>query len=633
MSTIGEVNYQELFVELTANVIDRNIDKFFKALGEKAKDTKEKMKVDLGTAYKQYLKKSFDKYSTIKTIIHNTQPMYLYDLFVCSNLTINQRPVDASNIENLINISRYLILRGSGGFGKSTMMKHFFLNAINNRKRIPVYIELKDISNCDIALVDYIYFSMRKLGFKIDRKYFEYALSGDSFVFLLDGYDEISGDKAETVFHEINDMCDQFSDNVYIISSRPIETFVSFQRFSIIDTQPLSISQAVELISKIDYDASTKARFLKELQDNLFRSHQSFASNPLLLNIMLLTYHNYAEIPSKRHIFYEYAYETLFSKHDATKGGYRRQMKTALAINQFKDIFSEFCFLQFLNGKVDFEIDEINRFFEKESIAKYGINVSDFIWDLEKAVCLIQKDGTKYKFIHRSFQEYFSACYIKDLDDNMLERVGGYLVSKQSKLHPVSVLDMLYDMIQARFEYRIIIPYLRKMEEYLSKISTEKDKFLFIYERFFGDISFEIIEKKEKHFSLSEKRYKLYVIIDGSYITDLIWHKYCHNKHKEKKYAAPVYYTYSELIAIAKTKKAPLENTSLSDSSSFLAVADNDNIFRFSISDIFSLDGVYNLVKKSFLKIDIDTISELRKLLEEQHNNSSYELELLLNIK
>ena len=67
--------------------------------------------------------------------------------------------------------------------------------------------------------------------------------------------------------------------------------------------------------------------------------HESFASNPLLLNIMLLTYDNYADIPEKLHLFYSNAFETLYIKHDATKGGYKREFKTKLSSDDFKRVF------------------------------------------------------------------------------------------------------------------------------------------------------------------------------------------------------------------------------------------------------------------------------------------------------
>lgn len=45
---------------------------------------------------------------------------------------------------------------------------------------------------------------------------------------------------------------------------------------------------------------------------------------------MLLTFEQYAEVPSKMHIFYREAFAALSVKHDASKGAYKRVLKTGL---------------------------------------------------------------------------------------------------------------------------------------------------------------------------------------------------------------------------------------------------------------------------------------------------------------
>lgn len=90
----------------------------------------------------------------------------------------------------------------------------------------------------------------------------------------------------------------------FVISSRPYSEFVEFQRFSVLSLCNLNKKQALSLVKKIEFDSEIKLRFLKSLDQNLYERHKSFASNPLLLNIMLLTFDNYAEIPEKLHLFY-----------------------------------------------------------------------------------------------------------------------------------------------------------------------------------------------------------------------------------------------------------------------------------------------------------------------------------------
>ncbi len=59
------------------------------------------------------------------------------------------------------------------------------------------------------------------------------------------------------------------------------------------------------------YDIETKEKFMKDLDARLYYSHTQFASNPLLLTIMLMTYSSIGDIPRKMHIFYSKAFETM----------------------------------------------------------------------------------------------------------------------------------------------------------------------------------------------------------------------------------------------------------------------------------------------------------------------------------
>ena len=107
------------------------------------------------------------------------------------------------------------------------------------------------------------------------------------FLILFDGYDEITDENKKGFLKKLEAFTDRFSDNYYIVSSRPCEEFVGWSRFFKYETEAFSKEKALRLINKIDYDKSVKQKFLAELNEKLYDNHKSFASNPLLLNIML----------------------------------------------------------------------------------------------------------------------------------------------------------------------------------------------------------------------------------------------------------------------------------------------------------------------------------------------------------
>lgn len=430
----------------------------------------EKFKVDFDLAFTAYTKNACQKYSRIKTILYRTEPKYIYDFFEIPSLKKERgQPFLAVDIGDVTRLSHFLLLRGSGGIGKSTLMKHFYLSALESRRYIPIFLELREINDIGEAyqLEDLLYKKLAALGSTMKRSCLEYAFQSGSFLFLLDGYDEIHTDRQERFIKCLESFCDRFPDNYYILSSRPCSEFVEFQRFLVLSTLPLSMEQAVSLIRKIDFDAEIKEHFLEALQQRLYRKHRSFASNPLLLNIMLLTFDNYAEIPEKLHLFYSNAFETLYSKHDATKAGYRREMQSRISYDDFRKVFSYFCFLSYCQGKYEFSHDDlVDTLQSVRELTRVPFDTEKYTYDLESSVCMINRDGLYYQFAHRSFQEYFSAVFLKELSDEKMGQLSQQVIKRDiPRATNDSVFKMLFDMAPQRFENNILVPLINEVEE------------------------------------------------------------------------------------------------------------------------------------------------------------------------
>lgn len=460
--------------KMLEEVASKSIGKMCSKVGDFAKDQAKKIQIDYDGAFKAYLKRAYEKYHKIKTLIYKTEPKELYSFFVCNSITFDKRIVDATDINNLLDISNFIILQGTGGIGKSTLMKHFFVNTLHETDLIPLFIELRDINTFDGSIIEFAYNSICRLGFTLEQKYFEYALKTGCFAIFLDGYDEVSAEKADRAFKEIDELCDLYCNNYFLISSRPNQSFIEFQRFSVMDVAPLNKDQALELIRKLDFDSEVKERFLVALDENLYERHSSFASNPLLLTIMLLTYDNYAEIPQKLHIFYDNAFETLYSKHDATKAGFRREMKCKLPYDTFKYVFSEFCFRTYIENQYDFSYEQMKEKLQKVMERGETFNVENYIWDLCNSICVICKDGLSYRFTHRSFQEYFTAYYLKECSDEQQQKICMVLLNRGNRVLHDRVIDMLQDMVPERFEKNIIYSLIEKKE---NEFASAKDRY------------------------------------------------------------------------------------------------------------------------------------------------------------
>ena len=460
-------------------IFDEYLSPLISKIANKLKITYNEVKIDLEIPFQAYLTNSYEKYSKIKTIIYGIEPKKLYDFFEIPFLKNGSDIIKPTTTKILTDLSKFLIIEGSGGIGKSTLMKHLFLSELKLKDYIPIFIELKDFNEeGHLDLEKLLLKKLNQFHNTFQEEYLDYALQSGCFLFLLDGYDELYSENQKEFFKKLNDFCDKYPENHYILSSRPYSEseFIEFQRFTVLKAVSFTKEQAISLITKIEYpDEELKDKFIRDLESGLYDRHKSFASNPLLLNIMLSTYNDYAEIPQKLHLFYYQAFDTMLSKHDATKS-YRRKMLSDLSSDTFKECFAIFCFLTYQKAKTEFTFPEIEEIFKKfPPRIKNVLNIGDFIDDLGNALCVLYREGNRYKFTHRSFQEYFVAYFLNIQTDSKMRDYSFLLIeSGKFSTSADSVFPMLEDMSTQRFNNNILIPLLNKFEE--SK-SGEEDLF------------------------------------------------------------------------------------------------------------------------------------------------------------
>lgn len=282
----------------------------------------------------------------------------------------------------------------------------------------------------------------------------------------MDGFDEVKLEYQTIVFQKLQDMRTEYQNNHFFVASRTIETMRSgWQTSTILNVEPFSKSQSIQMIDKIsDFDEEILNRFKMQLNNDTFYSkYKEFVSNPLLLSIMLMTYNQFAEIPEKLHLFYDKAFSTLYSEHDATKGGFvreKRMGKKSITSDEFEKIVSSFSMASY--------IDKKNTFENKRELLKYinyskqfgdligtvDFNSEDLLYDLVDAICLLVKDGDEYKFIHRSFQEYFVSNFIEQLADERQQYLLINLFDRDPEIfYSDEFFSMLYDKNAIRINH------------------------------------------------------------------------------------------------------------------------------------------------------------------------------------
>lgn len=495
--------------EIAVNVLSENCIKLANLVVEKIKDGvvdwNEKTKVDLGKSFHDYLSFCQKNNSKIKTLLYRNIPKDLYSFYECIGVKCDKKIVGTTTINNLLKINKRIVITGTGGIGKSIMLKHFFLNSISETTYVPVLIELRNIefvADNEFSLKDYLYENLLNFKLKLDKKYFEYSLEKGCYIFLFDGYDEVKSIFVKKVMQEIINMSNKYPENFYIVSSRPLVDFTGWENFTEMKALNLEKEQALSLIDKLEYDKKIKDSFYNEAKNYLYDKYEGFMSNPLLLTIMLLTFENRASIPDRLNDFYEQAFSALFYRHDASKGAYKRDIASNLGYEDFRKVFSYFCFKSFFNDQYSFTEREILDYIEKaitKNIIDKKFSTLDFFNDLKNSVCMLINEGNEYKFIHRSFQEYFAAVYTTQLSDEIQKKLlSGYL--KEIILFAPDYYYMLYNLQSDRFIKNFLYPELKKVIDNIivkdKNSNLEWEIFKIIYSEF------RIEKEEDNNFSI-----------------------------------------------------------------------------------------------------------------------------------
>lgn len=421
----------------------------------------ENLKLRLKSTYRDYLSKTREKYSRSKSFFIRNESIDLYSYYIPTGIQCGRNIISTPTFSKITSNSNKIIITGTGGSGKSVLMRHLFLDCMSQKQYVPVLIELRDLNTENYTIDEKIADTLDSYGFEASDEYIKKAKSAGHFCFFLDGYDEINNSKRKKLVQQIVKLSTKYSLCPVLISSRPDEAFNGIDDFNIFKMLPLDMDSASSLVKKLPFDEDIKNKFSKALQDGLFEKHQSFLSNPLLLSIMLLTYGENAEIPSKLSIFYNQAYEALFQRHDANKGGYNRERSTNLDIQDFSRVFSLFSLQTYEKRIFKMPRTDCLSFIEKarESLNK-NFQADDYLTDLLSAACLLIEDGLEISYSHRSFQEYFVALQIStsapEIQDLLIERYWKNMTSD-------NVMFLLAEINPDLVERALIVPHLAKL--------------------------------------------------------------------------------------------------------------------------------------------------------------------------
>lgn len=460
--------------------------------------------VSLGTSFTLYLKNARQRYNQVKTIATGTQPRLIITdkekpteqpLYVQIGVSYREQPLGTATVDPLLEINRHLLIEGTGGAGKSMLMRYLFL-VTSYRNYVPILLELRRIGRQNAkhlsiqSILELVYACMTDFNVRLNKEQFEYSLFSGKYLFLFDGFDEIPESMAREAAGAIQDFCSKYPDNPCIITSRRREDTAPLETFATLETMPLTKPQARTLASRI-WDEDEKTReFCTQLDAELFDRHKDFAENPLLLTMMFLTFMRNQSIPDHLSEFYQKAYDALYSAHDnQDKGVYKREFQCkTLDEKNFQKLFSYFCFQSYFNSKYEFSKELILADLSKgiEKLGLSDVSPEDYLSDLQNIVCMIVRDDSQYRFAHRSFQTYFAACYTCDLTDEQQRRFFSGLLAKDSFYDKRDYFTLLNQLAPERFAANILEDGLRTLQV---EADASPDPDLYLLKKIFYDVT------------------------------------------------------------------------------------------------------------------------------------------------
>lgn len=429
---------------------------------------------------KQYFLRAYEKYSCVNTLVFHNSQRFIKDVYVTQSLVkMNWYGSDSETTvidrfpKGLVKEYKKVLITDTAGMGKSTIMKRMFIDLIDSGldgAGIPIYIELNRLNKSRTILQE-IQDNLNSLDKEFDKRLLLRFIQTGGFVFFLDGYDEIPiADRGEVTQDIQTFISKAGADNYFILTSRPDNCLTSFGDFQSFNIRPLTEKDAYKLLTKYDLSKNKElsGSLIKLLKSGQYDTIKEFLENPLLVSLLFTAYDFNRSIPFEKHRFYGVVFEAYFEKHDNTKPLNKREKYSGLNYDDFDRILRYVGYDCSIKTGVKFNKDTILNTIRK---AKGFCGISDFsenafLEDLVLTVPLFCKDGTDFKWVHKSLMEYFAARFIFcDAKQNQ-DKILSAIYSSENIDKYINILDIYYDIDFLGFAKNIILPLCKSYMEF-----------------------------------------------------------------------------------------------------------------------------------------------------------------------
>ncbi|NEQ54350.1 MAG: NACHT domain-containing protein, partial [Leptolyngbya sp. SIO3F4] len=358
-----------------------------------------------------------------------------------------------------------LVIRGSAGAGKSTLMQWLAVRAASMsfegnlaawNTKIPFFIRLRNLVRKEFpAPEQFPVLIAKNIAAQMPDDWVHKYLTRGQALVLIDGVDELPRQAREEFFESLKDLVDTFRQATYIVTSRPSglksrdggvweewEEWVSDEKFKNLTLEPMTAANVEEFVTRW-HAALPQAQSSDPLSSPYQDSEQTvqnlnrqlkqrpelmrLASTPLLCAMICALHRERLEtLPTARLKLYSECIDMLLNRRDVgRKISLDESYPMGLNEEQKVELLQSFALKLMRANLSSLETDRVDEHFGRE-LKKTNLP-DDITGDqiralfVDRAALLREPIVGQVDFAHRTFQEYLAAKAV--LDEDSLEEL------------------------------------------------------------------------------------------------------------------------------------------------------------------------------------------------------------------